>query len=551
MDPHFSGQDAVCCTACETALAPMYCEVCHIDLCKDCGERHIADKFKDHRIVSIKQFLASPKCQIHLNKHCKIHCEQCEVPICSQCVVSKEHKHHDVTDIMASCQKKKEVLKKDLEELENIILPRCQERASNILQQRVDLSENSQKVKVSIQKQGDMIHKEIDIIIHRLQAEIDENDLKYVDLLDIREKEMKWNIAQISETIFNMKKLLESRNVNIVSKYKPRNEEFRILPPIPKVSLPNFKPQKMNREQIIKQIGSLIPLSVEKDYISKSQGCVTFPHNRPLLEVPQIITELYAGHNRLYGVSCLSDDEIWTHGDGNILMLKNLKGETVKCVQTKSGNGPVDITVTRNKELVYTDYKERSINLVSHSGIQPLIRLKGWRPKGICNTASSNDLLVIMHNDDNSETKVVRYSGTEERQTIQRDEQGRPLYSSSIFLKYLTENTNLDICVADNAANAVVVVSATGKFRFRYTGRPSIPRKSFFPFAINKDSQGRILTTEKAKNCIHVIDQDGLFLRYIDQCDLHGPFGLCLDSSDNILVTEFYTGKLKKIKFYK
>ena len=296
MDPHYSGHDAVRCTACETALAPMYCEVCHIDLCKDCAERHIADKSKVHRILSIKLFLASPKCQIHLNKHCELHYKQCEVPICSQCVVSKEHKHNDVTDIMASCQKKKEVLKKDLEELENIILPRCQERASNILQQRVDLSENSQKVKVSIQKQGDMIHKEIDIIIHRLQAEIDENDLKYVDLLDIREKEMKWNIAQISETIFNMKKLLVSRYVNIFSKYKSRNEEFKFLPPIPKVSLPNFKPQTMNREQILKQIGSLIPLTVEKeDYISKSQGCVTFPQNRPLLDVPQIITELYIG----------------------------------------------------------------------------------------------------------------------------------------------------------------------------------------------------------------------------------------------------------------
>ena len=96
----------------------------------------------------------------------------------------------------------------------------------------------------------------------------------------------------------------------------------------------------------------------------------------------------------------------------------------------------------------------------------------------MCST-TSRDIQVSMESDDGEKAKIVRYSDSTEKQILQWDEQGHPLYSNSHF-KYLCESGNLDICVADNGANAVVVVSEAGQLRFRYRGNPSEPPKNIF-----------------------------------------------------------------------
>ena len=323
----------------------------------------------------------------------------------------------------------------------------------------------------------------------------------------------------------------------IRDRYTSRTEEFRNLPSQFQVTLPTFTPHEIDREQIHQQIGSLSKLAI----------------TYPLLDEPRILIDIQTEYRYLRSVSCLSDSELWTCGyDDNILKLYNLQGKLLRSVQTKSGNMPRDIAVTWCGDLMYADYLDRSINLVSGTQIQRLISLRGWRPLSLC-SMTFGDLLVIMDSDNLQHTKVVRYSGSTEKQKFQWDNQEKPLYSSGglLHLKYLSENRNFDICVADCIAGAVVVVSAAGKLRFRYTGPPSTPRKSFFPVGITTDSLGNILTSDLDNHRIHIIDQAGHFLRYIYSCGLQTPWGLCVDSRDNLFVAEIDTGIVKKLQYHK
>ncbi|XP_048778993.2 uncharacterized protein LOC125682438 [Ostrea edulis] len=295
--------------------------------------------------------------------------------------------------------------------------------------------------------------------------------------------------------------------------------------------------------------GSLPPLSITTDHgdTMKSAEAVSSPPVKPLLDQPRVTATIDTGYDYLYSVSCLSEDQVWTRGNNETMKLLNLQSKLLTSIQTKSGDWPRDIAVTRDGDLVYTDYNDNTVNLIKNKQIQTVITLQGWYPLNVCSTAS-DDILVTMVSDDRKKSKFVRYSGSTEKQSIQFDDQGRPLYSSDINTKYIRENKNLDICVADCRANAVVVVNQSGKLRFRYTGHPSNTKLSFTPVGITTDSQSHILTTDHENDRIHILDQDGQFLRYI-HCELDTPSGLCVDIRDNLFVAEYLPAKVKKIQY--
>uniref|UniRef100_K1Q3G4 Tripartite motif-containing protein 2 n=1 Tax=Magallana gigas TaxID=29159 RepID=K1Q3G4_MAGGI len=510
-------QDVLRCRLCETPGPPMYCDICHIHLCKACVGEHLSDQSKEHKVLPFEQRGSSlnyPNCHKHSAIQCGLHCEQCDIPICSLCV-SGEHSGHKAVETVKHFESKKELLEKVMQELQISIYPKYQEVASTIPIHKANINKNSWKLITAIDKHGEALHREVDTVIQKLKSDLNEMDTKHLAVLNKKENEITGTIDEITQIIADLKKLLHSND-----------------------------------------FGSLSALSIKTEaqvYIMDFLGIMSSATDNLLIDAPRILTDINIEYDRksttsrLCNVFCLSDEEVWTRGQDYNINLYNLQGELVKSVQTKSGNTPRDIAVTRSGDLVYTDSRDRSVNIVKNTQIETVISLRGWTPLSVCST-SSGDLLVVMNSDDDKQTKVVRYSGSTEKQSIQYDDKGQPLYSSGGYTKYISENRNLDICVSDNEARAVVVVNQAGKLRFTYTGHPPTS-KGFNPYGITTDSQSRILTTDCKNHRIHILNQDGQFLRFIDNCHLQNPWGLCVDTRDNLFVAEYITGKVKRIQY--
>jgi hypothetical protein len=344
----------------------------------------------------------------------------------------------------------------------------------------------------------------------------------------------------------------ESNEVSVTMEYRSKTKEFRELPPKVRVSLPTFNPNPIDGEQLYKSLGCLVPLSVTTDAngytLKETEGSP-----RELMEEPELVTTVNTGYEKLRSVTCLSEEEFWTCAMVSDMKCFNIQGMVINSIKTKSGQMPNDIAVMVDGELVYTDGITKTVLVykVKSGQTEEVIRLQGWKPSKLCVT-SCGDLLVTMFSEDKTQSKVVRYSDSIEKQTIQYDDEGQPLYSGNSTIKYIIENRNLDICVADCGACAVVVVNQAGELRFRYSGpSSSTKKKPFKPHGITTDNQSQILTADSNNHCIHILDQNGQFLCYIDNCHLKNPYGLCVDKSDNLFIVEYFSGNVKKIRYMK
>ncbi|XP_062569990.1 tripartite motif-containing protein 55-like [Saccostrea cucullata] len=561
MDPRTSAQDVMRCDLCETAVVQMHCDTCLVNLCTACVGKHvISDQTKKHEIVSFelrKSTTIYPRCKSHNKEQCTMYCKKCDISVCETCIASDQHLGHKFIKILQVLDKKKENIILKRSELKETIYPTYQDIASDVQNRMSQLEKEYGDLSTAITKHGEDLHREIDKLVKKLKAEVDEMKDTQLQTLQKHLDEINKTMSDIKEEINAIDISLNSNDISEVFGVSIRTDEYRKTPPKIMVSSPIFDLKKIPAEQLSSLFGTLSSVtSTLKEHgysmktTEKSPEAGSSPPVKQLLDEPETDTTIDTEYDRyLYNVVCLSDEEIWTSGFDNTIKLFSInQGSLLKSITTKSGNTPEDIAVTKSGDLVYTDYYDRTVNIVKNEKIEEVIRLQNWRPRGVCST-SSGELLVIMISDDIKQTKVVRYSGSTEKQTIQFDDKGHPLYSSDQYKRYITENRNLDICVSDGGAKAVVVVNQAGKLRFRYTGHTPAPKNQpFYPLGITTDSQSHILTSDYNIDCVHIIDQDGQFLRYID-CGLSDPIGLCIDTNDNLFVAKCGKRQVEKIKY--
>ncbi|XP_061168870.1 uncharacterized protein LOC133178130 [Saccostrea echinata] len=560
MDPKTSAQDVMRCELCETAVVQMHCDTCLVNLCKACvGEHATADLSTPHKIVDFKNKKSTPLypgCVTHVKERCKMFCKQCGIHLCTKCLSSDQHLGHKLSEISQVLDETKDNIIKEQTELKGTIYPTYQEIASDVQNRISQLEKEYADLSTAITQQRKDWHRKIDKLVNKLEAEVDKTKNTQLHTLQKHLDEIKQGMSEIRKQINLLEVALDSQDISVLFSLKFNTEEYRKLPQRILPSVPIFTPEKFVEDEVLRLFGALSVGSLTSDahgysinITQKSPEAGSSPSVKHFLDEPEIVTTIDTGYEFLYKVVCLNDEEIWISKDCEYMRLININGKSgSKTIKSKSGDVPRDIAVTKSGDLVYTDYNDRTVNIVKNEKIEEVIRLQNWLPCSVCSTSSGDLLVILKHCDDYIPSKVVRYNNSSEIQSIQFDDEGNPLYSDASCI-YITENRNLDICVSDCATQAVVVVNKAGKLRFIYIGQIPAPKNlPFCPRGISTDSQSHILTADSYNQCVHILDQDGQFLRYI-MCGLCDPRGLCTDTNDNLFVAELMPRLVKKIKY--
>nr|XP_034305100.1 tripartite motif-containing protein 45-like [Crassostrea gigas] len=315
MDPRSTAQDVHRCDLCETAIVHSYCDFCHVNLCKPCVVDHISDGYLKHAIVPFKERRSTiiyPKCETHPHKNCELQCEDCNnIFVCSSCTASKHHKGHNFVEVTEVYKTKKEVLKKDIKELENHISPSYEKITLELEQTLANLDGGYEKLTTTMSKQGEQWHREIDIVINKMKTEISEIKVQHRDILQKHLNEIKQIQSLIKQSLLAIREIEKSTEVSPTIEYSSKIREFSKLPTKVQVSMPTFIPKPIDREKLYSLFGQIIPLSTatEENVSSLNQPKTSV---RELLNEPELFTTMKTGHEKLRS-ACLSDGSKWTN----------------------------------------------------------------------------------------------------------------------------------------------------------------------------------------------------------------------------------------------
>ncbi|XP_061172302.1 E3 ubiquitin-protein ligase Midline-1-like [Saccostrea echinata] len=545
-------QDVIRCSLCTNAVA-MHCKSCDVNLCEQCISHHIqkSPTLKNHDLLPYTQKASSEQvinnCKDHPNQICDLYCQDCHIPICSRCLL-KNHKRHSAEELSEIYETTRSAVSEDLLELRHF-----KEEYEKVLRDMEDglstYAEESEKERNSLKILGGKWHEILDNAIDRMEEDIMNRTKEDKNLVQDNVDEIRISLQNVDELIKRNENLLKDDDVLNILKYESRVDELRLVPNRTEITPAKIVPLDVKEEEIMQQLVTLTPSTRNtlRGFAITKTGRDFSVSARVLLEKQQILFTIRANSVKLKGICCESTDKVWIYGDDEKLKQFDKLGNMLNCITAISGNSQKDIAVNKDGDVAFSHITDECVKILRERRIQKMVDLSGWIPYGLCFN-SDDDLMVCMRRNDYSESKVGIYLGEMLKQEIQYDDTNKPLFSTGRNNMYITENGNGDICVSDWNASAVIVTKKSGEFRFRYTGSLSRSYKEFYPHGIDTDNYFRILVVDRNNDCVHVIDRNGKFLRYIN-CSLKDPFVLSIDSDENLWVGECDEQNIKVIKY--
>ena len=266
-----------------------------------------------------------------------------------------------------------------------------------------------------------------------------------------------------------------------------------------------------------------------------------------LMSKVRVICTIPTTYKPLYGVACVGEAEAWICGKNKTITRIDIHGAVKDTVVTTCQDGPDGISVTRGRELMYSDCDSGTVNIVKNGKSETLITTpQDWTPGELCCTTAGD---ILVHENDQVENRIIRYQEKNIKDVFNNDGQGNPIFKDGEYSLFMSENNNGDVCVSDYNAATVVVVDKMGRVRFRYDGTPARRKKAFDPRGIVTDAFSQIIMTDCSNDCLHILDQNGQFLRCVDDSGLKKPCTLSVDSEGMLWVGLFYTGEIKVIEY--
>lgn len=228
-------------------------------------------------------------------------------------------------------------------------------------------------------------------------------------------------------------------------------------------------------------------------------------------------------------ISCVDSEFIWLDNKQWAMKI-DYKGEILSKIGLGDIWGSASSTVDENGHLLFIKQHNKVMKVKANEE-EPIEMLTVDYHLSILSVYYAklrSEILLRIYIQDG--TKIVRYNKNVEKiSEIEYHKHDK----SMVYPLFLSENTNRDICIADNFDGRVRAFSDddSGNLRQIYSYEGRSPHYDFSPTGICNDLLGHVLVCNchKSNPSVHLLDINGRFLSMIidGKKDVTDPWGLC------------------------
>ncbi|XP_022310742.2 uncharacterized protein LOC111116051 [Crassostrea virginica] len=391
-------QDVITCDLCDKA-AQQFCNSCQVSLCDTCVKKH-RDELKSlpHDIVPFLDRtiqVVYPECQDHSGQRCEVNCKKCNTPVCIKCIGLGLHKGHDVEELTETHENKIRKIKSDTEEIQAKLIPKYHKEV-------VEIGKNISKTKSKIDHLGKkskklrkLWHQEVDNIFDKIDSLSQSLTEKNLNALQEHHNKIRDLISEMHTIVKQNEKLFKSNKLSEVNEYQSKLNEYQDFPEHVDLEMPSLRSNIDQGKEFIIEIGGyratlkhISPPSPSADVSRLTIGI------GKLTDQVSVIATIPTNYKPLFGVACVGEAEAWILGNNKTIKRIDIHGTVRDTVTTPCLQYPGGISVTRGRELIYSDIFRGTLNIVRHGKSETLIiTQQGWRP-GRLSCTRSGDILV-------------------------------------------------------------------------------------------------------------------------------------------------------------
>lgn len=537
-------QEIIECDSCDNP-ALRVCKSCETNLCIGCIPKHLHElDSSSHDIVSFKyktSRVVFPDCEFHQGQKCEGYCQLCHIQVCTKCLIGP-HKGHDAEELIDFIKRKKQEIETETEEIKNKLIPEWKSREEEMKAKLLDLEEMFCNQEQEINYLKDVWHKKVDDIFIAASSLIRSNRDDAIAISNSTQVQQQKIISDMSGKVKENNQIMRTNKASNFINYRSKLMEYRDVTTNTEVKCPLIETNNVSGKELCIKINNF--------RATLSHTSNTLPSASFFLNKVGVTAKIPTVYTNPFRVSCVGTEKALVHGNSKSIIFIDILGNVLDEFVTTCQYMPQDISVTDEQNPMYSNSSKGTVNIIRNGKSEKLFSVqKNWEPLGLCCTKSGHVLVNICKN---KKHKVVRYQGLQITQEIYKDEHEKNLiFKKGEAVLLLSENNNGDTCVSDPNAGKVVAVESTGRVRFRYDGTMAKMKKTFEPRCIVTDAHCHIVVTDMNNDCLHIIDQHGNLMKYLDGCGLYGPSGLSIDAVGRLWVGLPIKKEIKVIEYLK